>query len=216
MSGLLDADELLQRTPAHPVESGSGSGAALEPAVPGGRSRGPNHGDHAHAEPAQAAFHQERPVGVRGSTQAAAATGARRYRRLHRDPAPGTEGFDPPISWLGPSCEEVRWAHYCDGGGPWAGQANASAPVGPPRSAGTALGCGLPPLAGLAFTMGAQPEVFRGVGCTQRGGAAGRPARTPGMAAALPRPRRRSGVWPWRSVGRRCVLGASSDYRVLV
>ena len=141
--------------------------------------------------------------------EAGSAAGA--AQRAVVDILPVPEGFTPPSSWLGPSREELRWAHSREGGEPWASRGHATAMEGLLGPGAAGLERGLPPLPGLVFTMGTRAGAVRQ---SPRGGGARRPARTTRAAAVPARLRGRSGGWPWRSVGRQRMRGRASASRV--
>ena len=127
------------------------------------------------------------------------------------DIPPFSQGFAPPPTRLESSPEERRGAHHRDGGEPQTSQGHASAMEGLLGPGAAGAGRGLPPLGGLAFTMGAKPEPLRQ---RRRRGGARRPARTTQAAAVPARTHGRSGGWPWRSLGRQRMPGRARASRV--
>ena len=254
--GLLDAIAELHRSLAQLIVDirRDSSGVARARAVLEAHIRGPHRRDRTLLELARAVANADRLAVVRGSAQAGAAAGAVQGAAQDGVPLPeagsaagaaqravvGTppflEGFIPPSGWLGPSREELRWAHYSDperfvppngwlgpspeelrwahyrdGGEPGASRGHVSAGVGLLGTGGARLGRGLPPLPGLAFTMGTRRGAERQ---SQRGGGACRPARSTRAAARPARPCGRSRAWPWRSMGRLPMGGRASASRV--
>lgn len=233
---LLDAIAELHRLLAHLIVDirRDGSGMARARAVLELHVRGPHREGRVLLELARAVANEERVAVVGGSAQAGSAAGAAQGAAVNIPPFP--EGFVPPSGWLGPSWEELRWAHYCNpgrllppdgwlgpsreelrwahyrrGGARRASRRHASAGVGLLGVGGAGLGRGLPPLVGLAFTMGTKPGAVRQ---SQRGGRTCRPARTTPVAAVPARPRGRSGCWLWRSLGRLRMPGTVCASRV--